>query len=68
MVCFQGFEKYIKALNEVVLEYQRKIDMKINANRRADRAITEINVVVNELQFERDLEKEKMRKDSQKKR
>lgn len=62
---FQGFERYIKLLGEVVTRYNEKIASKNRANRRVDKAITDMNVEVNELQFGRDLEQEKTRKESQ---
>ncbi|KAE8749512.1 hypothetical protein FOCC_FOCC003778 [Frankliniella occidentalis] len=63
-----GFERYIKLLNEVVERYDKVIQSKKTANRRVDKAITEMNVEVNELQFGRDLEQEKLRKESHRKR
>ncbi|KAK3911323.1 Cilia- and flagella-associated protein 43 [Frankliniella fusca] len=63
-----GFEKYIKLLNEIVERYEKKVESKRNANRMVDKAITEVNVEVNELQFERDLEQEKIKKESHHKR
>ncbi|XP_034245363.1 cilia- and flagella-associated protein 43 isoform X2 [Thrips palmi] len=63
-----GFERYIKLLGEVVTNYDKKIASKNRSNRQVDKAITDMNVEVNELQFGRDLDQEKSRRESQRKR
>ncbi|KAJ1521273.1 hypothetical protein ONE63_002954 [Megalurothrips usitatus] len=63
-----GFERYIKALNEVVTLYCNNTEKMKRANSKVDKAITEINVEVNELQFGRNLEQEKCARESQQKR
>lgn len=55
-------------MSEVVASYEKKIESKKIANRKIDKAITEMNVKVNELQFERDYGLEKTKRESQRRR